>query len=287
MRRVTSRDSTSRRTGRDVSGSTSSSALQKARPFSRRQLYEAPGEAPARGDQKSRGEPKLQAARVAFASWAVWRLVAARAAERLIQTVDLAATAAVGGRAYRLARVDGAARWTLYGTGNRRTIGSIEIIQVKLGRSAHSFVCMYRRVSQGERYSPSARPMAIRIVRLGTPRLPKEGLRVGTVRRPPRGVRKEDYAARDFYDVWLPELAPTAELVSWAMVEPMAGKRWTAFARRYRTEMSAPAACHLIELLAAMSKESDLSVGCYCEDESHCHRALLRGLLAEAGASIE
>jgi hypothetical protein len=112
-----------------VSGSTSSSALQKARPFSRRQLYEAPGEAPgeapARGDQKSRGEPKLQAARVAFASWAVWRLVAARAAERLIQTVDLAATAAVGGRAYRLARVGGAARWTLFGTGNRRTIGSI------------------------------------------------------------------------------------------------------------------------------------------------------------------
>jgi uncharacterized protein YeaO (DUF488 family) len=146
---------------------------------------------------------------------------------------------------------------------------------------------MYRRVSQGERYSPFARLMAIRIVRLGTPRLPGEGLRVGTVRRPPRGVRKEDYAARDFYDVWLPELAPTAELVSWAMVEPMAGKRWTAFARRYRTEMSAPAARHLIELLAAMSKESDLSVGCYCEDESHCHRAILRELLAEAGATIK
>ena len=146
---------------------------------------------------------------------------------------------------------------------------------------------MYRRVSQGERYSPSARLMAIRIVRLGTPRLPGEGLRVGTVRRPPRGVRKEDYAARDFYDVWLPELAPTAELVSWATVEPLEGKRWTAFARRYRTEMSAPAARHLIELLAAMSKESDLSVGCYCEDESHCHRALLRDLLAEAGADLK
>jgi uncharacterized protein YeaO (DUF488 family) len=139
---------------------------------------------------------------------------------------------------------------------------------------------MYRRVSQGERYSPSARLMAIRIVRLGTPRLPGEGLRVGTVRRPPRGVRKEDYAARDFYDVWLPELAPTAELVSWATVEPLEVKR-------YRTEMSAPAARHLIELLAAMSKESDLSVGCYCEDESHCHRALLRDLLAEAGADLK
>lgn len=222
-----------------------------------------------------------------FASWAAGQLIAAHAAERLMQAVDFAATAAVGGRAYRLARVGGAARWTLFGTGNRRTIGSIGILWVKLGRAAHSFVCMYRRVSQGERYSLSARLMAIRIVRLGTPRLPGEGLRVGTVRRPPRGVRKEDYAARDFYDVWLPELAPTAELVSWAMVEPMAGKRWTAFARRYRTEMSAPAARHLIELLAAMSKESDLSVGCYCEDESHCHRTLLRDLLAKAGATIK
>ena len=145
---------------------------------------------------------------------------------------------------------------------------------------------MYRRVNQDERYSPIARPMAIRIVRLGTPRLAGEGLRVGTVRRPPRGVRKADHARRDFYDVWLPELAPTAELVSWVMVEPMTGKRWSAFARCYRSEMSAPAARHLIELLAAMSKETDLSVGCYCEDESRCHRSLLRTLLADAGATI-
>jgi uncharacterized protein YeaO (DUF488 family) len=129
--------------------------------------------------------------------------------------------------------------------------------------------------------------MAIRIVRLGSPRHPHEGPRFGTVRRPPRGVRKADHARRDFYDVWLPELAPTAELVSWAMVEPMTGKRWSAFARRYRSEMSTPAARHLIELLAAMSQTSDLSVGCYCEDESHCHRSLLRELLADAGAMIK
>jgi uncharacterized protein YeaO (DUF488 family) len=145
---------------------------------------------------------------------------------------------------------------------------------------------MYRGSRQSERYSPTASPMAIRVVRLGSPRLPGEGLRVGTVRRPPRGVRKEDYAARDFYDVWLPELAPTAELVSWATMEPLVGKRWTAFERRYRAEMSAPAARHLLNLLAAMSRETDLSVGCYCEDESRCHRSLLRDLLADSGATL-
>jgi uncharacterized protein YeaO (DUF488 family) len=129
--------------------------------------------------------------------------------------------------------------------------------------------------------------MAIHIVRLGTPRLPGEGLRVGTVHRPPRGVRKQDYARRDFYDVWLPELAPSAELFSYAKAEPLTGKRWSTFARRYRSQMSTPAARRLIELLAAMSTQSDLSVGCYCEDESHCHRSLLRELLVEAGASVE
>lgn len=129
--------------------------------------------------------------------------------------------------------------------------------------------------------------MAIRVVRLGTPRLPGEGLRVGTVRRPPRGVRKEDYATLDFYDVWLPELAPTAELVSWAMAEPLTGTRWSTFARRYRAEMAAPAARHVIGLLVAMSKQTDLSVGCYCEDESRCHRSLLRGILVDAGADMK
>jgi hypothetical protein len=153
MRHVTSRDSTSRKISRDVSGSPSSSALQQARPFSRGQ-HEASDEPPAQGDQKARGEPKVQAALMAFASWAVGQLVAAHAAECLMQAVDFAATAAVGGRAYRLARVGGAARWTLFGTGNRRTIGSIGILQVKLGRAAHSFISMYPRVSQGERYSP-------------------------------------------------------------------------------------------------------------------------------------
>jgi len=128
--------------------------------------------------------------------------------------------------------------------------------------------------------------MAIRIVRLGTPRLPGEGLRVGTVRRPPRGVPKADFAARDFYDVWLPELAPSAELVSWALAEPIVGKRWTAFAKRYRAEMKTPEARHLIELLAALSKTSDLAVGCYCEDESQCHRSLLRELLVDADATM-
>jgi uncharacterized protein YeaO (DUF488 family) len=128
--------------------------------------------------------------------------------------------------------------------------------------------------------------MAIRVVRLGSPRVSGEGIRVGTVRRPPRGVRKEEYAARDFYDVWLPELAPSPELFSYATAEPLDGKRWTTFSRRYRKEMSAPAAQHLIGLLAAMSHRTDLSVGCYCEDADRCHRSLLRGILADAGARI-
>ena len=128
--------------------------------------------------------------------------------------------------------------------------------------------------------------MAIRIVRLGTPRVSGEGTRLGTVRRPPRGVRKQDHAALDYYDVWLPELAPDAETVSWAVSDPWTEKRWATFAKRYRTEMSAPAARHLIELLAAMSKQTNLSVGCYCEDESRCHRSVLRELLDEAGADL-
>lgn len=145
---------------------------------------------------------------------------------------------------------------------------------------------MYRGSRQSERYSRTASPMAITVVRLGSPRLPGEGIRLGTVRRPPRGVRKEDYAARDFYDLWLPELAPDAQLLSWATTEPLDKKRWLAFARRYRAQMSTPGARHLIDLLAAMSKTTDLSVGCYCEDESRCHRSLLRELLADAGASM-
>jgi uncharacterized protein YeaO (DUF488 family) len=128
--------------------------------------------------------------------------------------------------------------------------------------------------------------MAVRIVRLGTPRRAGEGLRIGTVRRPPRGVRKADYAARDYYDVWLPELSPTAPLVSFALSKPFTPARWALYARRYRREMSRPAAQRLIALLAALSSRTDFSVGCYCEDESRCHRSLLRQLLVEQGATV-
>jgi len=128
--------------------------------------------------------------------------------------------------------------------------------------------------------------MALRIVRLGTPRSAGEGLRIGTVRRPPRGVRKADYAARNYYDVWLPELAPSAPLVSFALSKPFTPARWTLYARRYRREMREPAAERLIALLAALSSRADFAVGCYCEDERHCHRSLLRELLIEHGARI-
>jgi uncharacterized protein YeaO (DUF488 family) len=128
--------------------------------------------------------------------------------------------------------------------------------------------------------------MAIRIVRLGTPRAADEGLRLGTVRRPPRGVPAADFARLDYYDVWLPELAPSAELFAWAHAEPWTPKRWTAFAGRYRREMRAPAAARLLALLAALSRRTDLAAGCYCEDETRCHRSLLRNLLDEAGAEL-
>jgi uncharacterized protein YeaO (DUF488 family) len=128
--------------------------------------------------------------------------------------------------------------------------------------------------------------MAVRIVRLGTPRTRGEGLRIGTVRRPPRGVRKEQYAARNFFDVWLPDLAPSQALVRWVMAAPLTPKRWAAFRGRYRQEMRQPAARRLLTLLAALSAESDFSVGCYCEDETRCHRSVLRELLIERGARI-
>jgi uncharacterized protein YeaO (DUF488 family) len=126
----------------------------------------------------------------------------------------------------------------------------------------------------------------IRIVRLGTPRRAGEGLRIGTVRRPPRGVPKADYARRDYYDVWLPELAPSAPLVSFALSKPFTPARWSAYTRRYRSEMRAPAAQRLLALLAALSAHADFSVGCYCEDESRCHRSLLRELLSDHGARM-
>jgi uncharacterized protein YeaO (DUF488 family) len=126
--------------------------------------------------------------------------------------------------------------------------------------------------------------MPIRVVRLGTPRVLGEGLRLGTVRRPPRGVPKRDFARRDFYDVWLPELAPTAPTVSWALADPWTPARWRRYERIYLKEMATPTARHLIELLATLSRTTNLAVGCYCEDASHCHRRLLARLLADAGA---
>lgn len=126
--------------------------------------------------------------------------------------------------------------------------------------------------------------MSVRVVRLGTPRVPDEGLRIGTVRRPPRGVRKQDHAARDYFDVWLPELAPSAPLVSWALSEPFTPQRWAVYQRRYRREMRQPAARRLMALLAALSSQTNFSVGCYCEDETRCHRSLLKRLLIEQGA---
>ena len=126
----------------------------------------------------------------------------------------------------------------------------------------------------------------LQIVRLGSPRRKGEGLRIGAARRPPRGVKKKDYARLDYYDVWLPELAPSQEVVSWALSQPLTGKRWAKFERDYRREMRKPEAARLIELFARLSHQTDLSLGCYCEDESRCHRSILRALLAEHGATI-
>jgi uncharacterized protein YeaO (DUF488 family) len=127
----------------------------------------------------------------------------------------------------------------------------------------------------------------IRVVRLGSPRSKNEGPRLGTVRRPPRGVPKAEFAQRDFYDVWLPELAPSPDVVSAAMSGEWTDKRWQKFVRIYRREMQQPAAQHLIATLAALSHQANFSVGCYCEDAARCHRGVLRALLAEAGAEID
>jgi len=128
--------------------------------------------------------------------------------------------------------------------------------------------------------------MAIRVVRLGSPRVPGEGLRIGTVRRPPRGVPKTEFASRDFYDVWLPELAPSEDLVK-AGQTATGDREWQTFARRYRAEMAKPAAARLLDLLTALSKTTSLSVGCYCADEARCHRSVLRQLLQEHGARVD
>lgn len=128
--------------------------------------------------------------------------------------------------------------------------------------------------------------MGIRIVRLGTPRAPGEGVRLGTVRRPPRGVPKSEFASRNFYDSWLPNLAPSAPL----MGEGQAAtddKSWAAFKRKFHAEMKQPEASHLLDALAALSHQASFSLGCYCEDENHCHRSVLRELLVQRGAAVE
>lgn len=122
--------------------------------------------------------------------------------------------------------------------------------------------------------------MSVRIVRLGTARTDGEGLRIGTVRRPPRGVRKENYGKGNYYDLWLPDLAPSAKLIA------RARKDWAGFVKAYRREMSQPAAQRLLGLLAQLSQQADFSVGCYCEREEGCHRSVLRQLLAEHGAKL-
>jgi uncharacterized protein YeaO (DUF488 family) len=127
--------------------------------------------------------------------------------------------------------------------------------------------------------------MPIRIVRLGAPREPGEGLRLGTVRRPPRGVPKADFARRNFYDVWLPLLSPSPALITQAQAA-REDKTWAAFARKFRAEMKAPAPAVVLDLLAALSHSANLSLGCYCEDERRCHRSILRELLLERGAEM-
>jgi len=127
--------------------------------------------------------------------------------------------------------------------------------------------------------------MSIRVIRLGTPRVKSEGIRIGTVRRPPRGVPKEQFSKQDWYDVWFPNLAPSVATLKLGQ-DATTPARWAAFSRRYRAEMAQPDARHALELLAAMSHSTDLSVGCYCEDEHHCHRAILRQLLVEHGAKV-
>jgi uncharacterized protein YeaO (DUF488 family) len=128
--------------------------------------------------------------------------------------------------------------------------------------------------------------MAIRIVQLGSPRALDEGTRIGTVRRPPRGVPKQDFASANWYDVWFPTLAPSLETMKLGLAAATAAQ-WAAFARKYKAEMGKPEARHALDLLAALSHANDFSVGCYCADEARCHRSILRQLLRDRGAELE
>jgi uncharacterized protein YeaO (DUF488 family) len=127
--------------------------------------------------------------------------------------------------------------------------------------------------------------MTLRIVRLGEPRSPREGTRIGTVRRPPRGVRKDRYAADDWFDVWFPDLAPSAKLMARGRTAATEAE-WKGFVRAFKAEMAAPTAQRALDLLAALSHGANLSIGCYCENEARCHRSVLRELLTKRGASL-
>jgi uncharacterized protein YeaO (DUF488 family) len=131
----------------------------------------------------------------------------------------------------------------------------------------------------------SEKAMAVRVVRLGSPRMKGEGTRIGTVRRPPRGVPKAEFATRNWYDVWFPGLAPSVETMKLGQAAATPAQ-WAVFIRKYRAEMSAPEASHALELLAALSQDTSFSVGCYCENEERCHRSVLRALLVEKGAKV-
>jgi uncharacterized protein YeaO (DUF488 family) len=128
--------------------------------------------------------------------------------------------------------------------------------------------------------------MVIRIVKLGSDRAPDEGTRIGTVRRPPRGVPKTDFASRNWYDVWYPNLAPSSETMRLGQ-ESQTENQWAAFTKKYRAEMAVVDASRSLDLLAALSHSSNFSMGCYCDDEAHCHRSILRSLLVERGAKVE
>jgi uncharacterized protein YeaO (DUF488 family) len=127
--------------------------------------------------------------------------------------------------------------------------------------------------------------MAVRVVRLGSPRVPGEGIRIGTVRRPPRGVPRSEFATQNWYDVWFPNLAPSLATMKLGLAAETPA-HWERFVRKYRAEMATPDSSHALELLAALSHQCDFSVGCYCEDETHCHRSVLRELLAGKGARL-
>lgn len=128
--------------------------------------------------------------------------------------------------------------------------------------------------------------MVMRIVRLGSERLPDEGVRIGTVRRPPRGVPKTEFASQNWYDVWYPNLSPSPETMKLGK-DATTPEQWKAFSKQFRAEMSTPESSHSLQLLATLSQYSNFSIGCYCQDEVHCHRSILRALLLEKGAKIE